>query len=74
MATSEALLDALDETKAAIGAPADIAFINLDNGNLRLLYANRPMPCPGCRRVQLCVACKAPWHTGVSCRDFQRAF
>ncbi|KAL8503265.1 hypothetical protein ACS0TY_022123 [Phlomoides rotata] len=27
--------------------------------------------CPSCNRL-FCAACKVPWHTGVSCADFQK--
>lgn len=48
-------------------------FINLDKGSLKTLNTGRPMICPGCKRTQLSVVCKLPWHAGVSCNEYQRA-
>eukprot|EP00927_Polykrikos_kofoidii_P050184 TRINITY_DN44103_c0_g1_i1.p1 TRINITY_DN44103_c0_g1~~TRINITY_DN44103_c0_g1_i1.p1 ORF type:complete len:748 (-),score=82.47 TRINITY_DN44103_c0_g1_i1:59-2236(-) len=48
-------------------------FINLDNVNLKIAYSGRPMTCPSCMKTQVCISCKAPWHAGITCREFQSA-
>eukprot|EP00747_Dinoflagellata_sp_TGD_P022995 gnl/TRDRNA2_/TRDRNA2_129475_c0_seq1.p1 gnl/TRDRNA2_/TRDRNA2_129475_c0~~gnl/TRDRNA2_/TRDRNA2_129475_c0_seq1.p1 ORF type:complete len:177 (-),score=0.60 gnl/TRDRNA2_/TRDRNA2_129475_c0_seq1:125-655(-) len=29
--------------------------------------------CPACMKTQVCIRCKAPWHAGITCQEFQKA-
>jgi len=64
-----AVLEKVSKNKMFCPVPTCGALIVLDDG-VKDALRGTPVACPGCFTA-VCTACKAPWHEGLSCLQFQ---
>ncbi|XWS70131.1 hypothetical protein CRYUN_Cryun03dG0022900 [Craigia yunnanensis] len=59
--------DKITAISCSVGNCEDCSMLLLDDGG----QAVKKLECPNCWRL-FCAQCKAPWHTGIECGEFQR--